>query len=310
VSTQASEAPVFWLSGVSGDIVAIIASLPKGKIRQLLSDPTPNESQKELYRDACWLREADLSEAESLIFLQLKFANYYREIQPREFERVIEAAKHAGERKGPTYPPRNDAERAKVLAATPGNVGTLKAVSRVLDAGSLSSEAVIDLLFPKARLLCLAASKERSVTQPRSFFSGSEEQRQFIVPNEMSSELGMNQAGRMTTRSNDNVGPQVYQVIEFDSGTLDEQAKIHLHLKSLGVPLVMVVFSGSKSLHGWYRVNRIGGANLAKFLHYSAALGADRATYVPCQLVRTPNAIRDPGGAKQEVMYLDPEAGK
>ena len=297
-----------WLSTVPGDIVAIIATLPKGKSRQLLSDPTPNESQRELYRDACWLHEADLDEVESRAFLEAKFANYYREIQPREFERVIDAAKHTGERKGPAYPPRNDATRTKALDKTPGDVGALRAASCIPDAVNLSTGAVIDLLFPEAKLLCLATAKDRSITEVRGQFEGTEERHQFMVPNQMSSKLGMNPAGRMSSRSNDNVGPQVYQVIEFDNGCLDEQARLHLHLRQF-VPLAAVVYSGSKSLHGWYQVKGLGGARLSQFLHYCAALGADKATYVPCQLVRTPNAIREPGGAKQEVLYLDVEAG-
>jgi hypothetical protein len=276
--------------------------------RLLLSDSTPHESQRELFRDACILHRAEIDDEGRRTFLETKFASYYRTIEPREFERVIENSRHADERTNPKYPPGNDDTVASVLSKTKGDVATLKSASRVPDPGSLTSGAVIDLLFPVAKLLCLATRKENSNTQLRQAFAGNEDQIQFMVPNEMGSEFGMNQAGRMSPRCNENVGRQIFQVIEFDGGTLDEQARIHLHLKSRGMPLVMVVFSGGKSLHGWYRVDKIRGADLSKFLHYAAALGADRATYVPCQLVRTPNAFRD-GGAKQEVLYLDPKAG-
>jgi hypothetical protein len=101
-----------------------------------------------------------------------------------------------------------------------------------------------------------------------------------------------------------NTGPLTYQVVEFDRGTLDEQAKIHLHLLHFA-KLRLVVFSGNKSLHGWYDVRSMGPEEITRFRRYVAALGADKATFTPCQLVRTPNARRD-NGAIQTVLFLAP----
>ncbi len=297
-----------WLASIPGDVIAKIATLPRGIIRRLLSEPTPHQSQTELFRDACWLHRAEVDHPGRETFLKMKFAEYYREITPREFERALERS--TGDLStGPRHPPKNAQTLATVLAENDGDVETLKSSSPVANPGEIESGRIIDVLFPKPGLLCFAANLPSARTQPRSEFAGQEHQHQFMVPNQMRALHGLTQDQRVSCRTISNVGPWVYQVIEFDTGTLDEQARIHLHLKSLGVPLVMVVFSGGKSLHGWYRINRIGGENITKFLDYASALGADRATFVACQLVRTPNAIRD-GGAKQEVLYLDVEAAQ
>ena len=308
MSAPAPVTEIHWRGLVPIHTFAKIAKLPRGIVERVLAEPTPHESQTELFRDASWLHRAGLNEPERREFLKVKFASYYRDITEREFDRALERSKGQDLSTGPKYPPKNTRTLGKVLAENIGDVANLKTLSPTPDPGGIASGDVIDQLFPSAGLLCLAASLSSARTEARSEFVGVEQAHQFMVPNKMNSRLGMSQDQRMSPRTNNNVGRQEYQVIEFDSGTLDEQARIHLHLKSLGVPLVMVVFSGGKSLHGWYRVGQLGGEKFCKFLCYSAALGADRATFVPCQLVRTPNAIRD-GGAKQEVLYFNPRAG-
>jgi hypothetical protein len=48
-----------------------------------------------------------------------------------------------------------------------------------------------------------------------------------------------------------NTGPRRYLIIEADCGDLHQQAAVIWHLAKIA-PLAAVVFSGSKSLHGWY----------------------------------------------------------
>ncbi|KAB2912482.1 MAG: hypothetical protein F9K30_20695 [Dechloromonas sp.] len=153
-------------------------------------------------------------------------------------------------------------------------------------------------------LLCLASSLPTAVTDTRDAFRGREHAHQFIVPNPMSASTGLTSEGRVSRRCLANTGPLTYQVVEFDQGALEEQAKIHLHLAGMA-KLRLVVFSGNKSLHGWYDVRSMGPEVVMRFRRYVAALGADKATFNPCQLVRTPNARRD-NGAIQTALFVSP----
>jgi hypothetical protein len=305
-----------WHADLEGLTLAAIKDLPPKWRAALLSDATPHESQTELFRDAGYLNRSGFEENQVRGFLRAKWSGYERGISDRELERAIERTRPGvlAARSGPSYPPLNPETRARALAGTRGDLAALKRESQVQDPGAVETGSIINGLFGSDNpLLCFASEKNKPTTERRRAFAGAEADYQFLVANPMSAEFGETQEGRMSPRSNNNVGPQRYQVIEFDSGTLDEQARLHLHLRSLGVPLVLVVFSGGKSLHGWYVVDGLSAPDRSKFLHYCAALGADRATFVPCQLVRMPNGFRwTDGGAdvKQEVVYLDLEVRK
>lgn len=129
---------------------------------------------------------------------------------------------------------------------------------------------------------------------------------QFIVPSPMSSLTGFTQEGRLSKRCLQNVGPRAYAVIEFDQGNRDRQAGC-LKLLQEAFPLAMVVWSGSKSLHGWFKVQGADETDVLRFYDVANVLGADMATKTPSQLARCPWGIRDNGNV-QEVLYLDFDA--
>ncbi len=129
---------------------------------------------------------------------------------------------------------------------------------------------------------------------------------QFIVPSPMSAETGLTQDGRQSSRCLQNTGPRQYLVVEQDTGTADEQAAILLYLAERA-PLVMALTSGNKSLHGWFSCKGASEAKLRSFFNYAVTLGADPATWTPCQLVRMPEGRRD-NGRRQAVLFLNPEA--
>tara|TARA_R100001163_G_scaffold62911_1_gene54174 strand:- start:3046 stop:3279 length:234 start_codon:yes stop_codon:yes gene_type:complete len=66
----------------------------------------------------------------------------------------------------------------------------------------------------------------------------------------------------------------------------------------------MVVWSGSKSLHGWFNVHGRDETEIQRFYDLAKILGADMATRTPSQLARCPWGLRDNGNV-QEVIYLD-----
>jgi hypothetical protein len=100
-------------------------------------------------------------------------------------------------------------------------------------------------------------------------------------------------------------------VIEFDSGTLDEQACLHWYLaeaaEAMGWPrLALVVNSGGKSLHGWYGL--CGEEEHSKvMMEYAVLLGADHSTWVRCQPVRLPAGLRRMTTPEEREGYNLPE---
>jgi len=126
---------------------------------------------------------------------------------------------------------------------------------------------------------------------------------EFIVPSAMSALEGKRKSdGELSAHTLDNTGPRQNIVVEFDDGaTLDEQAARHIWLSEFR-KLQMVVFSGSKSLHGWYRAT--DEAEDRKFMEEAVRLGGDPKTWLKSQFVRMPNGQRE-NGTIQRVEFFD-----
>jgi len=167
------------------------------------------------------------------------------------------------------------------------------------------SEELVDMLFPGNPLLCCAKSLPDARTAPREQWRGKLSKCQFIVPSAMSAETGLTQDGRTSARCLDNVGPRQYLVVEQDAGSFDDQAGVLLHLAEKA-PMVLVLHSGGKSLHAWFRCRGASDEQLRAFFGYAVRLGADPATWTRCQLVRMPEGTRD-NGARQGVLYFNRE---
>jgi hypothetical protein len=73
---------------------------------------------------------------------------------------------------------------------------------------------------------------------------------------------------------------------------------------ALRAPLACVVHSANRSLQGWFYVSGFGDARVLPFFQRAVGLGADRATWTRCQLVRLPGGLRETG-KRQEVVYLN-----
>lgn len=283
------------------------------RLRAILTPPVKNKSVTELFRDACSMSQAGITDEDQEIVLRARFGDYYRLIEDREFTNAITNARAKVEggvscESLRRFPKRNDAQRSNVLSQALANaLARLKQASPIRDPHLLPTGKVIDLIFGgEDPLLCLSTATKCAYTEPRSFFLGKEHYYNFVVPSPMSARYGHTKSeGRITVRSLENVGPRMHVVVEFDDGTLDEQAGLLLHLSKFGFPLKMVVFSGKKSLHGWFYVRGFADAQLEQFLRYAAWIGADTATFSPVQLVRLPNVERE-SGRLQEVFYLDP----
>lgn len=275
--------------------------LPARVYNALLSAPKIHDSQALLFGMSGALFRAGFPEWERRLVLESWFKGYYREITEREIDRAVMRATSDRRHLGPKWPLPNARRIADLTKDANGGLTSLEASSDK-SLGALTTGEIIDRLFQPTDMLCMAKCLSGAVTDNRDAFRGKEHEFQFIVPNPMSAKCGLTTDGRISSRSLTNVGPLTYQVVEFDQGNIHEQARIHLHLAQM-VKLRLVVFSGSKSLHGWYDVRAMTEEMVTKFRCYVAALGADKATFTPCQLVRMPNALRD-NGALQNVFFI------
>lgn len=205
----------------------------------------------------------------------------------------------------PRWPEFNPAQRAEVIAGGFALADLWEASPVRCDESGPDAEAIVDALFAGNPLLCVGADQRTAETAPRESFRGRLARLQFIVPNEMATPTGMTRDGRPSPRTLANVGPRRFLVVEFDSGTVDEHAAVLGHLAD-HAPLVLAVHSGGKSLHGWFRADP-SEATTRAFFNHAVRLGADPATWTPCQFVRMPGSRRQ-NGNRQLVWFFNPPA--
>ena len=171
----------------------------------------------------------------------------------------------------------------------------------------IDSEVIIEGLYPGDALLCMGLSVRSAITQPRNLWRGLEPAMEFIVANPMSAATGLTLDGRTSYRCLGNAcQSRMYQVVEFDRGTLQQQAAILSALDSPKAPLLMVVWSGGKSLHGWFDVQELSPENQQRFFASACRMGADPSLWDPCKLVRMPGGRRA-NGHTQSVFFLSPD---
>ena len=114
-----------------------------------------------------------------------------------------------------------------------------------------------------------------------------------------------------TLRGDGCVASHRFVLCEFDGRTHDEQAAFWLNAR---LPVVAVIDSGGKSLHGWLRVDCADADAWQREIKddlYPRLLepfGADRQCKNAARLSRTPGVMR--GDNWQRLLYLNPEAGK
>jgi hypothetical protein len=155
-----------------------------------------------------------------------------------------------------------------------------------------------------------------------------------IVPSPMKAQLGLTADGRMSEHSKEGTGERLFLVVEFDFARLspkgkptvwaplidrceaagltmlDAQAAI-LERLTRSRPLWLVVFSGSKSLQGWFPCRGESEEELHRWFNTEARrLGADPMTWCKSQFVRMPDGTRAPNregkSVRQSIEYYNP----
>lgn len=148
--------------------------------------------------------------------------------------------------------------------------------------------------------ICLSKTVNNSVIRPMSSWTSQDfHSAMYIVPNTFI------EPGKGPEYKNDyNMMKRLYQVVEFDSGEMHEQLSILSELDNY-MPLAMIVYSGRKSLHGWFACYDRSEYRIRTFFRMATKLGADRALRIPSQFTRCPNGYNYKTNKRQAVIYYD-----
>jgi len=260
-------------------------------------------------------------------------------------ELKLPAGERARRKRAPAWPPPDPDAIRKVTQERPVTFSDLvswspfKWPSDVRLNQQPGCRRTLSILFPdEDALICIGKTKAvlekatggmREVkyawTKPLKEILRSAPYAEYVVPNMPVSAYGLTKRGEPSRRAKEMFPDRHYLVLECDpppEGELSEllnwdgQANI-LHHLGRTLPLVCVVHSAGKSLHGWYRADSLSDDEVLKFYRYARGLGADYAAYQPHQLVRLPWGLRMPKvnydtgeiikpGGVQRVIYLAP----
>ena len=306
-ATAASISPFFaTIEDVEGVLEHTIAgSVSKGRahsIRREIQDAARNGRVVGVAPD--WLREArgePIATARSIASTPL-----VSRWPKKDYKRILELATRA------PYP------LAEVLKHSPVPID-----------GDRMTEAVIDSLFPGDPLLCIASAVSSHKTARRSEWRGRLSGSPLMVPNAMASKWGDKATGGRSQRCLSNTGPRRYLVVEFDfakhtpNGKPSADLPLLLKLEAGGMTvgdlcstiicdlqggdpeLRLITSSGGKSLHSWWDCQCLTDEQIEVFFHNACSLGADPATWTPCQLVRIPDGTRE-NGTHQKLHLFNP----
>ncbi len=253
--------------------------------------------------------------AEIVSLLAATVADCGRQVPLTEIHAAVDNAQGCAWRPGQTgfvkspplaacaWPAVNTKARAEIVADGGGLVDLWELSPVRIETNEPRTEEILDLLFPGTPLLCCGLSSSAFDTRPREDWRGQSSALQFIVPSPMSTPSGTTKTtGKVSAHTLSNTGPRRFLVVEFDTGTTDEHAALLLHL-AVRAPLVLVVHSGNKSLHGWFYCAGQPEDKLRRFTEYAVVLGADHATWTRSQFVRMPDGQRA-NGQRQTVYFL------
>jgi hypothetical protein len=206
------------------------------------------------------------------------------------------------------WPAINQEQREAIIRDGVGLADLWELSPARIENNATHAEEIIDRLFPENPLLCCGQSNSVFDTKPRAEWCGQLAELQFIVPSPMAVPSGLTKDGHESKHTLANTGDRRFLVVEFDTGTPDDHAALLLHLAAYA-PLALAVHSGGKSLHGWFYCAAQPEEKVLRFFRYAVSLGADRATWTPCQFVRMPDGTRNTG-KRQTVFFFNPNAIK
>lgn len=256
--------------------------------------PAPDEGvHRWLYYAACTLVEAGYSDEDAIEFIEEMMT---RDPDPgSEIEDALASARGEKRQRSPRWSPSNLIAVRKIVQDGPAVLGLISKSPEPIQFGEPNrAEETIDALFPGNPWLCLGETDDRFFTGRRETLRGRLHRYSLVVPSPMLAQKGLTKRGYLSFHSEANTGPRRFLIVEFDHGSLDQQAAILWHLARYA-PLALVVFSGSKSLHGWFFCAAQPEDRVQRFFDYAHSLGADSRLWSRSQFVRMPDGIRSDG---------------
>jgi hypothetical protein len=208
---------------------------------------------------------------------------------------------------------------------------------RLYDSVERQTDQVLDAWGRYAGIadpLCCFGADDQFWTQPHSAVRGILHVHAQIVPSPMRTQWGMTQGGYWSQHTKDATGERMFLVTEFDFTRTTPKGKptiwaplldkiegrgmtvLDLNaalIDALAIyrPLWMVVFSGGKSLQGWFPCRGEPEEKVQHwFRRYAEPLGACHSTLCKSQFVRMPDGTRAPNregqSVRQTIEYYDP----
>ena len=217
--------------------------------------------------------------------------------QTNELRNLLTGAYELIDRPTPSEP--KPAANLALRNAHRGREGDLDALRITSDLTVRTAGQALLRLFDPSDWICVM----RQVERPEFDFAGNWAEKpdlgdyQFVAPNAFHQNT--------LSRGRQGVLKRLLIVHEGDDKGFDHEAQIGPVSKLTEIfPLLMVVWSGGKSLHAWYQINN--PSNLDDFTRLSALLGGDTHCHKPNHPVRLPLGLR-PGRGRQEIIYARKE---
>jgi hypothetical protein len=256
--------------------------------------PDPDTGvHKWVFHAACVAVDVGLPDDEAIAEIEYRMSRSPN--PPSEIEDALASARGERRSSSPRWSPPYSTLIAALAAKGPSLAELVSLSPEPIQLGGDSqAEEIIDVLYPGNPWLCVGRTDSRFGTLRRDGWRGRLEDRSLIVPSPMSAQRGRTKQGKLSFHSEANTGPRRFLVVEFDKGSLDQQAAILWHLGSYA-PLAIVVFSGSKSCHGWFFCAGQPDDKLQRFFDYAHSLGADDAMWKRFQFARLPDGKRADG---------------
>lgn len=294
--------PPGWMANLDGNLEGKILNLPRWLKDKLFSLGEDGFNNHLMGVSRSLSKHFDSDELKKI--LRACADSYTRAVPDDELKKAISKAYDKSPTVAREAKAGYDKTRVRNLIATT-RIKSVEELEAEFGKEETQTAKILPWLFENGSLVCASKSPYEAETKFLDEWLGAELAGvQFVVPSPMSKRWGTTKQGKDSIRCLDNTGKRKYLVTEFDKGTQDEQAACIAHLSTIS-PLVLVVFSGNKSLHAWFEVKEANESILERFMDYAVTLGADRATWSKCQLVRMPAAIRD-NGTEQRVIVFCP----
>jgi hypothetical protein len=132
-----------------------------------------------------------------------------------------------------------------------------------------------------------------------------------IIPNPLTGLEGHTKSGTPSLRADNCVMAFKYAVVEFDDMPREDQIGFWL---SIHLPVVALIDSGGKSIHGWVKVDAPDRAAWEKYVEGKlfpmlTTIGCDPSCRNEARLSRLPGHFRAEKKNWQRILFLDPEGG-